>query len=306
MSASEPALDPKTTRWIKEFLAELAVSRAASPHTRAGYRRDLELFAGHLAGTATPFESVTLEHLHAFLAAARARSEAPRTIARRVAALRRFYRWLEEVGRIEGNPTRLLPSPKLPDQLPKALTPQEVARLLTAAPNQDPDLWPRDRLILEALYATGLRVSELTGLKLGDVDSEGRLLRVRGKGDKERNLPFGIGFADQLAAYLQTTRPGLHLDLAEDAVFLTKRGRPLSRQAVWRLVRAAALRAGIVKNVSPHTLRHSYATHLLQGGADLRAVQELLGHASIDTTQVYTKLTSAHLENAHRKHHPRA
>ena len=311
---SEPqGLPPSVVRiqrLTKAWLADLAIERGLSPHTRAAYAKDLEHFAVWLAQRKIDLQAVTPPHLDAFLGDRAARGEARRTRARRAASLRGFFRFLEGTGLLDTDPARLLPAPKKPDPLPKALDLKAVQGLLKAADAaaaKDPARGRRAHLVLQALYAAGLRASELSGLDLADVDQERGLLRVVGKGRKERRLPMLGPLAGAMERWLSGGRPRLLKDPTEQALLLTDRGQRLTRHGIYRIVKELALAAGLdPKAMSPHTLRHTFATHLVKGGADLRAVQELLGHASIDTTEIYTKLAPDHLRDAHRRFHPRA
>jgi len=292
-------------RWLEAFLRESALERDLSPRTRAAYRRDLELLLQFSARRDTAPEHMTTADLVAFLAARSRAGDRSVTRARRAAAVRSFYRWLRETGRVERNPALLLPAPAVAEHLPKALDRESVERLLTPLPDDAGPLQLRDRALLEVLYGAGLRASEAAGMCLGDLDLDQALLRVIGKGRKERKVPLGGHGLRALGTWLQRGRPRLETAESTDRVFLSTRGRPLSRDGVYRAVKRLVVLAGIDPSTSPHTLRHTFATHLVQNGADLRAVQEMLGHASINTTQVYTTLADEHLHAAHKRHHPR-
>ncbi len=230
---------------------------------------------------------------------------APSSIRRALSSMRTYFSFLLEEGLIDADPTELLESPRAWRKLPTVLSLQEVGRVMESPDEAHPEYW-RDRAILEVLYATGMRVSELVGLKQADLDMEERLLRVRGKGGKERVIPFGGSAASAIERYVGDGRVRLDRGEGEGILFLNRRGKPLTRMAIWTLVKEAAAAAGVQKRVSPHTLRHTFATHLLEGGADLAAVQELLGHADISTTQIYTHIDRDYLRHVHRKFHPRA
>jgi integrase/recombinase XerD len=229
---------------------------------------------------------------------------APSSIRRALSSLRSYFAFLLDEGVVDSDPSERLESPRMWRRLPGALSVEEVQALLEAPDQGHPHFW-RDRAILEVLYATGMRVSELVDLKVGDLDLDQGVCSVFGKGSKERLVPMGAPARMTLERYLREVRPRLDTGKGGGRVFLNHRGRPLSRMAVWNLVKANAERAGIRGRVSPHTLRHSFATHLLEGGADLAAVQELLGHADISTTQVYTHVDREYLREVHRTFHPR-
>ena len=291
---------------VEQFLRYLAVERVASAHTLRSYRTDLADCAAFLAsrrlGTLVDADARTLR---AYLAALHERGLARTSIARRLAALRSFFRFLMRRGRARANPAREVATPKLPKTLPAYLPIDESEALLRVAP-PPAAANPRDRAILELLYGSGLRVSELTGLDVDDVDLEAGSVRVLGKGGKEREVPVGRYGREAIEAYLVASRPAFATGRGRGALFLNQRGGRLSRQSCDRLVRAAARTAGIDRDVSCHTLRHSFATHLLEGGADVRVVQELLGHASVATTQIYTLITREHLREVYEASHPRA
>ena len=285
---------------IPDFLASLTSDRGLAPATISAYRRDLDRYAAFLDGREASPDLVSGFVLH--LKEARL---AATTIARRIAAVRGFHRFLVAEGLSDVDPTLLVESPRRPRSLPKALTVDEVLHLL-AAP--DPTTAPgrRDRAVLEFMYATGARVAETVALDELDIDLEDGTALLTGKGDKQRLVPVGHAARDAIRAWLpdraKIRKPG-----ASGAVFLSLRGRRLSRQAVWNLVRAHGARAGLKPAaVSPHVLRHSAATHMVEGGADLRTVQEILGHASISTTQIYTRVSPRHLLEVYATTHPRS
>ena len=295
----------KTARWRDTFLKEASLERDLSVRTREAYGRDLTLLIRFLERRQIRLERVTTDDLVAFLAS-RSRSGDQRTTrARRAAAIRSFFGWLRESGRMERNPALLLPAPPPPQLLPKALDAGAVDRLLETPEGEDRPVAYRDGALLEVLYGAGLRASEAAALRLRDIDQEQALLRVMGKGRKERKVPLGKPGINALRKWIKHGRPRVETPESSDRVFLTARGKPLSRDGVYRAVKRRARLAGLDANVSPHTLRHTFATHLVQNGADLRAVQEMLGHASINTTQAYTTLADEHLRAAHRRHHPR-
>ncbi len=282
--------------WLEDGLANL---------TLAAYRRDLESFAAWLQKErARGLDAAVAGDLEAYLAWRFARRTQPRSAARYTSALKRFYRYLLRERLIAADPTLNLDSPKLPRALPKTLTEADVARLLdSAAPDTPPGL--RDRAMLETLYATGLRVSELVGLKLAAVNLGDGVLRVTGKGNKDRLVPLGEEAVLWLRRYLSDARPLLQGKQLSDAMFVTARGGGMTRQAFWYLIKRRARLAGITRPLSPHTLRHAFATHLLNHGADLRVVQMLLGHSDISTTQIYTHVARERLKQLHAQHHPR-
>jgi len=282
--------------WLEDGLANL---------TLAAYRRDLESFAAWLEKErARGLDAAVAGDLEAYLAWRFARRTQPRSAARYTSALKRFYRYLLRERLIATDPTLNLDSPKLSRALPRTLTEADVARLLAStAPDTPPGL--RDRAMLETLYATGLRVSELVGLKLAAVNLGDGVLRVTGKGNKDRLVPLGEEAVLWLRRYLSDARPQLQGKQLSDAMFITARGGGMTRQAFWYLIKRRARLAGITRPLSPHTLRHAFATHLLNHGADLRVVQMLLGHSDISTTQIYTHVARERLKQLHAQHHPR-
>jgi integrase/recombinase XerC len=294
---------------VEAFLAYLRDERNMSEHTIRNYRVDLDQFVECLVdrGEDGVFpESVTHHHIRAFLARLDERGVSKPTVARKIAALRSFFKYLVRRGRVDANPAVAIRTPKLDKKLPSCLSIEEVERLL-AAPPLDTLAGVRDRAILELLYSAGLRTFELVGLEHDDVDLERRRLRLRGKGMKERINPIGSYAVRALETYIQkkSTHPR-HERFDPTALFLNLRGKRLTTRSVRRLLADYVSAIGLASTVSPHTLRHSFATHLLQRGADLRIVQELLGHESISTTQIYTHLSAAELRRAYEEAHPRA
>jgi integrase/recombinase XerD len=284
---------------IEEFLDHLTVERGLSRNTIAAYRADLEGHAGFLLREKVDaWEQVTESHIIRFLSALRRRNCAPATLLRRLSSLRAFYRFLILRGYLEHDPCNTLEKLRSPRKLPATLTFEEVAALLSQ-PEKDTPRGLRDKAMLELLYASGLRVSELVNLKRGEVNFELGLVRCVGKGSKQRMVPVGQVALNALQQYLTTREDD------NPALFLSRRG-PMTRITFWKNLQRYARRAGITGPISPHTLRHSFATHLLEGGADLRAIQEMLGHASIATTQIYTHVSSDLLREAFQKAHPRA
>jgi len=296
--------EPRAFR-TEQFQDYLTFERGLSDRTVAAYQRDLRRWRAFVLdqGALDP-SSVTPEHLRSWMFSLKDAGLAPTSIRRAQSAVRTYYGFLLSEGVIEADPTDRLEAPRVDRKLPDFLTTEEMDRLL-AAPDEDRPLYWRDRAILEFLYATGVRVSELTDLPLSALDLEEGFATVFGKGSKERIVPIGGPAAGAVARYLREVRAALDRGQGRGRVFLNARGRPLRRESVWSLVRHAARLAGISKRVSPHTLRHSFATHLVEGGADLAAVQELLGHADISTTQIYTHLDRAYLRDMHRRYHPR-
>ncbi|MEK7335512.1 MAG: site-specific tyrosine recombinase XerD [Candidatus Binatota bacterium] len=290
---------------IDSFLNMLNVEKGLARNTLEAYSRDLNRLANFLKrrGIESWGESRAV-HLRSYLAWLRGRGLNVRSIARNVVALRQFYRFLEKEGIIAENPVPSFYLQRTARKLPYTLGRDEIQSLLNQ-PDPNTPLGLRDRAMIELLYATGLRVSELISLQTHLVNLEGDFLTVKGKGSKVRMVPFGRWAKDALLRYLKEVRAGLSKGRASHFLFLTRSGKALTRQGFWKLIRRYALAAGIEKRVTPHTLRHSFATHLLEGGADLRSVQSMLGHADISTTQIYTHVTSARLKEAHRKYHPR-
>lgn len=291
---------------VDRFLAFLATERGCSPHTWNAYARDLQRLAAHAKrrGVSSPCH-LSPADLESFVDLLYRERLAPRSRARMLSAARSFCRFGEREGWFASSPARDLRPPKLPRLLPKAVSVETVTQLL--ADRTDDDLLvQRDRALLELMYASGLRVSEAISLQLNQVNLEAGFVRVAGKGGKERVVPIGRWARERLTRYLQTVRPKLVGARPTSALFLSRRGRPLRRTHVARRLLQLAQRAGLGEHLSPHTLRHSFATHLVQAGADLRAVQLMLGHADIGTTQIYTHVGSEHLRQVHRKFHPRA
>lgn len=301
------ALAPHLQQLTRDFEAHLVAVRGLARNTSLAYRSDVADYLAFRGQPATTDPQVEITAVRSYLSDGRRLGWSLATTARRLAALRAWYAYLEAMQPGQPDGTAHLRSPHLPQRLPRVLEPDEVGRLL-AAPQGDGPLRLRDRAMLEVLYAAGLRVSELTGLRPRDVDLDARLMRCFGKGGKERLVPFGRPAQEAVAAYVARGRPLLRSRGTEQQgfLFLNRRGRGLTRQGCWKIIKAYARAAGIERNVTPHMLRHSFATHLLIGGADLRVVQELLGHADIETTQVYTHVGIAHLRGVYRAAHPRA
>jgi len=282
--------------WLEDGLADL---------TLAAYRRDLRAFGDWLEKERSrELSAVAPGDIEAYLAWRFARKTRPRSAARYTSSLKRFYRHLLRENLIASDPTINLDSPKLPRSLPKSLSEAEVEALL-GVPDTDTALGLRDRAMLEVLYATGLRVSELVGLRLTAVSLDAGVLRVTGKGNKERLVPLGEEAVNWVGRYLKESRAALMARNQCDQLFVTARGGAMTRQAFWYLIKRHARGAGLTRPLSPHTLRHAFATHLLNHGADLRVVQMLLGHADISTTQIYTHVARERLKQLHATHHPR-
>jgi len=299
-------------RWADRYLDHLVVENGVSANTKGAYTRDLRLYLGSLLtqGVGDP-AAITERHLTNFVRSLRAREYAPgkhyseATAARVLAAVRGFHRFLVREGAAPGDPSEAIGTMRIARSLPKALALEEVERLLNAVPSVGlPAL--RDRAILEMLYGAGLRISELTGLDIDDVDLDERTVRCIGKGAKERIVPIGRAAQDAVAAYLRQARPAMAKAHREHALFLNQRGQRLTRQGCWKLLKHYADRGNLPTRISPHTLRHSFATHLIDGGADVRVVQELLGHASVATTQVYTFVSDDRRREVYDTYHPRA
>jgi integrase/recombinase XerD len=290
---------------VAEFLGTLQVERGASPNTLLAYRRDLAGYRAFLEAESHRIESVGIAELTRYLSWLRRRDLSTRSIARHLAAVRGFYRYLVEQGAMAGDPTEHLEIPKPPRRLPRTLAPGDVVALLEAPDINRPD-GIRDRALLELLYASGLRASEALGLRVEDVNLSAGYVMPTGKGSRQRLVPVGAQALHWLTLYLRTARPEPAVARAGGALFLSRFGRALSRQALWAILKKAARRAGLRATVSPHTLRHSFASHLLEGGADLRSVQAMLGHADISTTQIYTHLSSRAIRDMYMKFHPRA
>lgn len=289
---------------LDEFTDRLWLEEGLSRNTLESYRRDLAQFGEWLQKhAAKPLLKAERSDIENYLGK-RAPVSQPRTISRLVASLRRLYRFALREGRIEIDPTLQLGSPKLPRSLPKSLSEDEVEKLLHA-PDINERLGLRDRAMLETLYATGLRVSELVALKISEVSLDMGVVRVTGKGSKTRLVPLGEEALDWITRYLREARPELMRGQLADAMFVTQRGDGMTRQAFWYLIKRYARYAGITKHLSPHVMRHAFATHLLNHGADLRVVQMLLGHSDISTTQIYTHVARERLKQLHAAHHPR-
>lgn len=290
---------------LDEFCDTLWLEDGLARNTIESYRRDLAQFAAWLKKSVRK-ELLAADHadIQAYLGHRFAQKTRASSAARLLSSLKRFYRWAVRSGKTAGDPTLNIDAPTLPRGLPKSITEADVESLL-AAPDPQSARGLRDRAMLEMLYASGLRVSELVTLKAGQVSQDMGVVRVMGKGSKERIVPIGEEALASLSRYLAEARPALLSGRASDALFVTSRGGAMTRQAFWHLIKRYSARAALGKSVSPHTLRHAFATHLLNHGADLRVVQLLLGHSDISTTQIYTHVARERLKQLHAKHHPR-
>lgn len=290
---------------VDRFLSHLAVERGLSRNTLEAYSRDLLRFLEFLERQSVgDLQRVAPWHVQGFMVSLRALNLSPRSVARHLATVRSFFRFLVRERVMSANPTAPVQSPRLGRSLPKTLTQQEVENLLSQ-PEGDGPLELRDRAMLELVYATGMRVSELVGLDVSRVTFITGTILVRGKGGKERVVPVGEYAMDALRVYMDQGRPKLQKGRPTQAVFLNRSGRRLTRQGFWKILKGYAKTAQIDVAVTPHMFRHSFATHLLEGGADLRAIQDMLGHADISTTQIYTHVVRNRLKEIHRKYHPR-
>lgn len=293
---------------LAEYIIYLKIERGLSANTVTSYKRDIEKYLTFLTEKKiTQLDEVSRFEILDFLQTLRQAGAADNSIIRMVSSLRKFHQYLKRESTVADDPMQLIDTPKKASTLPKAISPQAIEQLLEA-PDTTTPLGVRDRTILELMYATGLRISELVNLKLSDMHLTMGFIQTMGKGEKERIIPLGEIASQWLDHYLDGARVYLQDQSAETSeyVFLNSRGKGLSRQGVWKKVKQLALEAGIDQNVTPHTLRHSFATHLLENGADLRMVQELLGHADISTTQIYTHITKTRLKQVYSDYHPRA
>lgn len=302
-SASQSLGDLPSHPWVDQYLEYVLIEKGLSENSLQNYARDLCSLLEFLKEKQCALEAVNTGSLFLYLTHLRSRGVGSRSLARHISSLRGFFSFLCREQYMDEDPARLLQSPKLPKALPQVLTRTEIAALL-ARPNPRVKLGARDRAMLELLYASGLRVSELIALHPLDYDAQAGLLRVFGKGSKERLVPVHYEGQRVLGEYLSCWRG--EFSPREDYMFLNRSGNGLTRQGVWKLVKRYAREAGIRKEISPHTFRHSFATHLLEGGADLRTVQILLGHADISSTEIYTHVETGRLMDIHRRFHPRA
>jgi len=292
---------------IERFILFLATERGLSTNYQLSVRQSL----GHLdswarnAASITSAGDITPDHLTSYVEHRKRLGLAASSIKLEVVALRIFFRFLAARGHIRSDPAEKMPLPRIESTLPETLNPEAMRSLIESARLTDP-LGPRDRALLELLYASGLRVSEVCSARLENFHPDEGFIRITGKGNKTRLVPVGSKARDAIAHYLSAERPGLVGPRSGAEIFLSVRGRKLTPQRIWQIVKAHALRAGIESNVYPHLFRHSFATHLLGNGADLRIIQEMLGHADISTTQIYTHVDRRHLHQLHKKFHPRA
>jgi integrase/recombinase XerD len=289
---------------IDRFLDAVWMERGLSPNTLAAYRADLTALERWLEDLGTDLITARRGDILAFMASRVKAGARPRSTARQLSSFRRFYRYQLRTGAVREDPTAQIAMPKIGRTLPKSLTEEEVEALLAAPAVSDP-LGHRDRTMLEVLYATGLRVSELVNLQLSQVNLNQGVLRIVGKGDRERLIPLGEEAQQWLHEFMQGPRGEILLERQTDYLFPTRRGDRMTRQAFWHIIKRYARKAGVEKDLSPHTLRHAFATHLLNHGADLRVVQMLLGHSDLSTTQIYTHVARERLKDLHGEHHPR-
>ncbi|HXG57901.1 MAG TPA: site-specific tyrosine recombinase XerD [Thermoanaerobaculia bacterium] len=295
---------PFFVTYLPMFLDYLAVEKGLAKNSLAAYRSDLRHFGHWLSGKDLELGQVTRLHIVRYFQALRTAGISARSVARTLAAIRGLFRFLVAERHLGSDPTENVENPKIWTTLPKSLAPSEVEALLRAPDRETPE-GLRDRAMIELLYATGLRVSELIRVRVDDLVMDAGFLRTMGKGSKERIVPFGDSARDAIVEYIERARP--HFDRRNDPhLFLTVRGRPMTRQSFWMKIEQYARAAGIRSHVSPHVLRHSFATHLLENGADLRSVQMMLGHSDISTTQIYTHVTRARLQQLYERYHPRA
>lgn len=289
--------------WADAFLEYLRTECHVSENTVLAYRRDMRRFRKWLAER--PVAGLSIRDLSDYVGWLHDQKLAPSSIARHIASLRMFFRYLQLEGLLKENLAELLGSQKLWERVPEVLTASHISRFLAAPAGGDP-FWRRDRALLELMYATGCRASEVAGLKLRDAHLDEGYCVCQGKGNKQRVTPLGRLAVEAVRAYVAQERPALNPRGEAEWLFLSRSGRRMRREAIWELVKKYALRADIPIATHPHTLRHSFATHVLAGGADLRQVQEMLGHASIATTQIYTHVDTSRLKKVHEKYHPRA
>lgn len=297
--------ETESNKLLDQFLSHLRIERGLSENTVSSYSSDLIKYFRYLERKEKLPLVVNREDIAEYLALIKKKNDySARTIARNLSAIKMFYRFLIGEGRITDNPARLLEPIKLPSRLPGTLSHDEVERLL-AVPDTTASLGQRDSAMLELLYATGLRVSELVGLHLINVNLDPGFIRTIGKGSKERLVPMGDKARDAIKLYITYGRPDLIKGKNIPYLFLNSRGSSISRQGFWKIIKKYGIMAGIKKKITPHSLRHSFATHLLEGGADLRSVQIMLGHSDISTTQIYTHVSRERLKQIHEKYHPR-
>jgi len=293
-------------RWIDSYMNYIAVEKGLSRNTLDSYSGDLVRYASFLGGLGiVEIGETSKMEVMAYLLSLWKQGLSAKTVARSISVLRGFYRWLADEGVLRGNPLENMESPRTTRSLPEVLSLDEVESLLNQPDPSNP-IGMRDKAMLELLYATGLRVSELTHLVLNNINLEAGYLIVLGKGDKQRIVPMGQEALHWLRRYLEESRKRLLGNKRNSFAFISQWGKGMSRQGFWKIIKKYALVAGIRKNIFPHTLRHSFASHLLEGGADLRSVQSLLGHVDISTTQIYTHVTRERLKRVHARYHPRS
>jgi integrase/recombinase XerD len=300
MTSNADSADPAVSR----FLDAVWMERGLSPNTLAAYRADLTALSRWLAERQIPMMKTTRADLQDFIAWRVHAGARPRSTARQLSSFRRFFRYLVRESLVQEDPTAQIAMPKIGRSLPKSLTEEEVEALLSAPVVSDP-LGNRDRAMLEVLYATGLRVSELVNLRHGQVNINQGVIRILGKGNRERLIPLGEEAMRWLTDFTNGARSEILLERQTDYLFPTRRGDRMTRQAFWHIIKRYARKSAISKELSPHTLRHAFATHLLNHGADLRVVQMLLGHSDLSTTQIYTHVARERLKELHNQHHPR-
>ncbi|GEK90964.1 site-specific tyrosine recombinase XerD [Alkalibacterium kapii] len=291
-----------------EYLVFLKIEKGLSSNTVSSYKRDIEQYISFLdKNKVKSFAAIDRYLILAYFGEQKKMNKADNTIIRMFSSIRKFHQYLKQEGHTEDDPMLYVKTPKKADTLPKTVSMQQIDKLLLT-PDTNKPLGVRDRAILEVMYATGLRISELIELKTNDLHLSMKLIQIVGKGNKERLIPIGDEGCKWLEYYMTTSRVQLlkKTELETSVVFLNVRGKPLSRQGVWKNIKKLALKAGLSRGITPHTLRHSFATHLLENGADLRVVQELLGHANVSTTQIYTHITKHRLKDVYTTYHPRA
>ncbi len=302
----DPSADaPSLEKAIRQFLDYARVEKGLAANSIASYRRDLNEFAAYLRGQGKEWENTGREDVRSFLATLYQRGLSARSAARHLVSLRNFFRFLREEHAIQSNPTAEIPLPHIGTDLPHFLSLEEVDKLL-AAPDLSTPSGLRDKAMLELLYATGMRVSELVQARSSDLDANLGIIRCIGKGNKERLIPVGKAALRAVEAYLRSGRGHFSRDKASPYLFLNPRGNALTRVGFWKILRRYGLRVGVTLGLTPHAMRHSFATHLLERGADLRSVQMMLGHSSISTTQIYTHVLNERLKQIYHAHHPRA
>lgn len=290
---------------IKEFLSYLSVERGLSDNTIVSYKRDLGRFFEYLKSMhIDSIQKVSRQHISSFMLSEKDRGLSANSVSRELACLRSFFKFLVGENKVKDNTTSVIESPRLWKKLPYVLSLDDVEKLLKSPNVRDP-MGMRDRASLELMYATGMRVTELINLKIDDLNMDVGFAKCFGKGDKERIVPFGKKAKESLLRYLAKSRPKFLKKKVSNFLFLTRLSKPMSRQAFWKTIKKYARFSGVKKKITPHSLRHSFATHMLERGADLRVLQEMLGHADISTTQIYTHVNKDRLKSIHHKFHPR-